>query len=59
VQALGAQPSSNQVNRWFWNETMAGAFLRTIRSVALTSQHNGFNTAGSRFVVPGPWIAAG
>ena len=58
VQAIGAQPSSNQVNAWFWNETVAGAFLRAIRTAATTSPHNGFNTAGSRFVVPGPWIAA-
>lgn len=58
VQAIGTQPSSNQVNRWFWNETVAGAFLRALRSAAMTSPHNGFNTAGSRFIVPGPWVAA-
>lgn len=59
AQAAGPQPASQQINRWFWNETAAGAFLRAIRLAAIKSQHTGFNTAGSRFVVPGPWIAAG
>ena len=59
VQSIGAQPSSHQVNQWFWNETVAGEFLRALRTAAMASPHNGFNTAGSRFIVPGPWIAAG
>ena len=45
------------MNRWFWNRTLAGQFLRALRLAALTSPHNGFNTAGSRFIVPGPWVA--
>jgi hypothetical protein len=57
VQAIGPQPSSQQVNRWFWNETVAGALLRALRAAAIPSQHTGFNTAGSRFIVPGPWVA--
>jgi hypothetical protein len=57
VQAAGPRPSSTQVNRWFWNRTLAGQFLRALRVAALTSTHNGFNTVGSRFIVPGPWIA--
>lgn len=57
LQAAGPQPSSAQVNRWFWNRTLAGQFLRALRVAALTSTHNGFNTVGSRFIVPGPWIA--
>ena len=57
VQAIGPQPSSLQVNRWFWTETLAGAFLRALRAAAVSSQHTGFNTAGSRFIVPGPWIS--
>lgn len=59
VQASGPQPSSRQVNDWFWNATVAGALLRALRSAALTSGNNGFNTAGSRFIVPMPWVAAG
>jgi hypothetical protein len=57
VQAIGPQPSSQQVNRWFWTKTVAGAFLCALRTAALASQHTGFNTAGSRFLVPGPWVA--
>ena len=56
VQATGPQPSSAQVNRWFWNRTLAGQLLRALRLAALASPHNGFNTVGSRFIVPGPWI---
>jgi hypothetical protein len=56
VQAQGPAPSSQQVNRWLWGETIAGDFLRAIRSAALQSPHNGFNTAGSRFLVPAPWV---
>jgi hypothetical protein len=56
VQAADPAPSSQQVNRWFWGETVAGDFLRAIREAALQSPHNGFNTAGSRFVVPAPWV---
>jgi hypothetical protein len=59
VQAHGPQPSSRQVNDWFWNGTMAGALLRALRTAALTSPSNGFNTAGSRFLVPMPWVARG
>ena len=57
VQAIGPQPSSRQINDWFWNGTLAGAFLRALRLAAIASPHSGFNTAGSRFVVPAPWVA--
>jgi hypothetical protein len=57
VQAAGPQPSSAQVNRWFWHTTLAGQFLRALRSAALASTHNGFKTVGSRFIVPAPWVA--
>ena len=56
VQAVGPQPSSAQVNRWFWNKTLAGQFIRALRLAALTSTHNGFSTVGSRFIVPAPWV---
>ena len=56
VQAAGPQPSSGQVNGWFWNRTLAGQFLRALRIAALTSAHSGFNTVGSRFIVPAPWV---
>ena len=57
AQAIGPQPSSHQVNSWFWNATVAGAFLRALRTAALESTHSGFKTAGSRFIVPAPWVA--
>lgn len=56
AEAIGPQPSSNQINQWFWNETLAGAFLRALRTAAIASPHNGFNIAGSRFIVPGTWV---
>lgn len=56
AQAVGPQPSSAQVNRWFWNGTLAGEFLRALRSAAIASPHTGFNTVGSRFVVPAPFV---
>jgi hypothetical protein len=56
VQAIGPQPSSRQVNDWFWNRTLAGQLLRALRLAALNSTHNGFNTVGSRFIVPAPWV---
>jgi len=58
VQAIGPQPSMTQVNRWFWSETAAGEFLRAIRSAAVASTHTGFNTAGSRFLVPAPFVTS-
>lgn len=58
VQAEGAQPSPLQVARWFWGETLAAEFLRALRSAALETEHNGFKTAGSRFIVPMPYVEA-
>ena len=57
VQAIGPQPSGLQATSWFWNETMAADLLRALRTAALTSGNNGFKTAGSRFIVPAPFIA--
>ena len=56
VQAIGPQPSSGQINRWFWNQTLAADLLRALRSAALASEHAGFKTAGSRFLVPAPFV---
>jgi hypothetical protein len=57
AQAAGSSPSSAQINRWFWNQTLAADFLRALRCAAMTSQHSGFNTVGSRFLVPAPYVA--
>ena len=56
VQAIGPQPSSAQVNQSFWNETLAAELLRALRSGALASEHAGFKTVGSRFLVPAPFV---
>ena len=56
AQAEGPQPSSAQVNCWFWNHTLAADLLRALRTAALTSEHNGFKTVGSRFLVPAPYV---
>ncbi len=56
VQAIGPQPSSGQINRWFWNHTLAAELLCALRAAALASTHTGFNTAGSRFLAPAPFV---
>ena len=57
VQAIGPQPSGLQANQWFWGQTLAADLLRALRSAALNSDNNGFKTAGSRFIVPAPFVA--
>ena len=61
IQAEGAQPSSRQINAWFWGSgpgkgTIAADFLRALRTAALTSSDNGFKAFGGRFLVPGPYV---
>lgn len=55
-QATTPRPSVKQIESWFWNHTLAADFLRTLRSAALRSSHQGFNVACSRFVVPMPYV---
>ena len=57
VQAIGPQPTGLQVTSWFWDKTLAADLLRALRTAALTSENNGFKTAGSRFIVPAPFVA--
>lgn len=56
AQSDGPQPSAAQINAWFWDRTVAADLLRALRTKALDSPHNGFNTAGSRFLVPAPFV---
>ena len=56
AQAIGPQPSMAQLNGWFWGKTIAADFLRALRTAAIASKHTGFNTAGSRFIVPAPFV---
>jgi hypothetical protein len=56
AQAPTPRPSVKQIEFWFWNNTLAADFLRTLRRAALESSHKGFNVACSRFVVPMPYV---
>jgi hypothetical protein len=56
AQAHGAAPSSRQVDRWFWRQTVAGQLLIALRAAALTSENNALKTVGGRFFVPVPWL---
>ena len=56
IQAVGPMVSPGQIDRWFWNATLAADLLRAVRFAALTSENNGFKTVGSRFIVPAPYV---
>jgi hypothetical protein len=56
AQAAGAPPASRQIDNWFWNSTIAGALLRALRRVALSSSNNALKTVGGRFFVAPPFV---
>jgi hypothetical protein len=56
AQAVGAAPSSLQLDAWFWRQTVAGQLLIALRDVALSSENNALRTVGGRFFVPVPWL---
>jgi hypothetical protein len=56
AQAVGAAPSSRQVDAWFWRQSVAGQLLIALRHVALTSENNALKTVGGRFFVPVLWL---
>lgn len=61
IQAEGEQPSSRQINAWFWGSgagtgTLAADALRALRIASTTSADNGFKAFGGRFLVPAPYI---
>lgn len=63
IQAEGAQPSTQQINAWFWGTgpgtgTLAADFLRALRTASLTSTDNGLKAFGGRFLVPGPYVGS-
>jgi hypothetical protein len=58
VQAEGPFPSSRQLDRWFWSETVAGALLQELRRVGMASDNNALKTVAGRFFVPGPHVRA-
>ncbi len=55
-QAVGPKPSPNQVDGWFWRETVAANVLRELRTVAMASENNGLKTVGGRFFVQSWWV---
>ncbi len=59
AQAVGAPPSSRQVDGWFWGETLAGRFLVALREAAGRSDNNALKTVGTRFFVPTPYLPKG
>jgi hypothetical protein len=56
AQAVGPAPSANQVDTWFWRQTIAGGLLRALRLAAMASENNALKTVGGRFFVPAIWI---
>jgi hypothetical protein len=58
AQAYGPAPSARQVDSWFWRQTVAGALLVALRTLAMSSENNALKTVGGRFFVPVPWLPA-
>jgi hypothetical protein len=56
AQAVGAAPSSWQIDTWFWRGTLGGRLLIELRSAAMQSENNALKTVGGRFFVPGQWL---
>ncbi|MGQ0509679.1 MAG: hypothetical protein ACT4P9_03615 [Betaproteobacteria bacterium] len=58
AQADGAAPSMDRINAWLYRETVAGGLLVALRAHGATSEHSGFQTVATRFLVPVPWLPA-
>ena len=56
AQAIGPKPSPDQIDTWFWRNTVAGETLRALRTTAVASDNNALKTVGGRFFVPTPWV---
>jgi hypothetical protein len=52
AQAGSAAPSSRQVDRWFWQQTVAGALLIALRAACLESPQGALRAVASRFLLP-------
>lgn len=55
AQSAEPYPSSRQLDRWFWSNTVAGGLLRELRAVGMASESNALRTVSSRFFVPAPY----
>ena len=56
AQAEGPAPSSQQIDAWFWRQTVAGRLLIALRTAAMGSENNALQTVGGRFLVPAYWL---
>lgn len=55
AQATGLAPSSGQIDRWFWRQTVAGLVVIALRQSCLQSESNALKTV-ARFFVPRPYL---
>lgn len=56
AQANGPAPSSGQLDRWFWRQTVAGRFVIALRATCLQATNNALRTVAGRFFVPRPYL---
>ncbi len=56
AQARGPVPSSGQIDRWLWRQTIAGRFMIALREVCLRADNNALRTVAGRFFVPRPYL---
>ena len=49
-------PGFGQVETWFWGETLAGQFIRALRTAGMASEDNALRTVTGRFLVPAPYL---
>jgi len=56
AQSTGPMPGFGQVETWFWDETLAGSFIRALRTAGMASEDNALRTVTGRFLVPAPYL---
>jgi len=58
ASAGGTQPSSRQVDDWFWHDTAAGATFQALRRTHLASPDDRLKLIATMFLVPGARVPA-
>lgn len=56
AQARGPAPSSRQIDRWLWRQTIAGQFMIALREVCRSADNNALRTVAGSFFVPRPYL---
>lgn len=56
--SAGPPPASRQLDRWFWQETVAGAMIQALRRAGMASDNSALKVVAGRFFVPGPHVRA-